>query len=133
MKTDQKIKQEIYDYIKGSDLEKAVSGVLTKRKRPLNSKKEDIVISVLANGNAQRQEAFVNVNIYVPDLNVKKNGQYEEDGERLEELEKLSADFLNVFWVGPARISLDTQRTLEVENGTEHVINNKLLYLIENI
>lgn len=133
MKTDQEIKQEIYDYIKGSALEEAVSGVLTKRKRPLNSKKEDIVISVLANGNAQRQEAFVNVNIYVPDLNVKKNGQYEEDGERLEELEKLSADFLNVFWVGPARISLDTQRTLEVENGTEHVINNKLLYLIENI
>lgn len=133
MKTDQEIKQEVYDYIKGSVLEEAVSGVLTKRKRPLNSKKEDIVISVLANGNAQRQEAFVNVNIYVPDQNVKKNGQYEEDGERLEELEKLSADFLNVFWVGPARISLDTQRTLEVENGTEHVINNKLLYLIENI
>lgn len=132
MKTDQEIKQEVYDYIKGSVLEKAVSGVLTKRKRPLNSKKEDIVISVLANGNAQRQEAFVNVNIYVPDQNVKKNGQFEEDGERLEELERLSADFLNVFWVGPARISLDTQRTLEVENGTEHVINNKLLYLIEN-
>lgn len=132
MKTDQEIKQEVYDYIKGSVLEEAVSGVLTKRKRPLNSKKEDIVISVLANVNAQRQEAFVNVNIYVPDQNVKKNGQFEEDGERLEELEKLSADFLNVFWVGPARISLDTQRTLEVENGTEHVINNKLLYLIEN-
>lgn len=132
MKTDQEIKQEVYDYIKGSVLEEAVSGVLTKRKRPLNSKKEDIVISVLANVNAQRQEAFVNVNIYVPDQNVKKNGQFEEDGERLEELERLSADFLNVFWVGPARISLDTQRTLEVENGTEHVINNKLLYLIEN-
>ena len=132
MKTDQEIKQEVYDYSKGSVLEEAVNGVLTKRKRPLNSKKEDIVISVLANVNAQRQEAFVNVNIYVPDQNVKKNGQFEEDGERLEELEKLSADFLNVFWVGPARISLDTQRTLEVENGTEHVINNKLLYLIEN-
>ena len=132
MKTDQEIKQEVYDYIKGSVLEEAVSGLLTKRKRPLNSKKEDIVISILANVNAQRQEAFVNVNIYVPDQNVKKNGQFEEDGERLEELEKLSADFLNVFWVGPARISLDTQRTLEVENGTEHVINNKLLYLIEN-
>ena len=62
MKTDQEIKQEVYDYIKGSVLEEAVNGVLTKRKRPLNSKKEDIVISVLANVNAQRQEAFVNVN-----------------------------------------------------------------------
>lgn len=133
MKTDQEIKEEIFLHIKDSVLEEAVTGTLTKRKRPLNSKNEDIVISVLANQNAQRQEAFVNVNIYVQDQNVKKNGQYEENGERLTELSRIAADFLDVFWIGPARVSLEEQRTLEAGNGTEHVINNRLLYLIENV
>ena len=133
MKTDQEIKTEIFEYIKGSTLEDTVSGVLTKRKRPLNSKCEDIVITVLANRNEQKQQAFVNVNIYVPDQNVKKNGQYEENGERIEILEKLSSEFLNVFWVGSARISLEEQHTFEAPNGVEHIINNKLLYQIENI
>lgn len=132
MKTDQEIKEELFVHIKGSALEDAVTGVLTKRKRPLNSKKEDIIISVLANQNAQRQEAFVNVNIYVQDQNVKKNGQYEENGERLTDLSRLAADFFENFWIGPARVSLEEQRVFEVENGTEHVINNRLLYLIEN-
>lgn len=133
MKTDQEIKEEIFLHIKGSVLEEAVSGIVTKRKRPLNSKDEDVIISVLANQNAQKQQAFVNVNIYVPDKNVKKNGQYEEDGERLTELSRLAADFLDVFWIGPARVSLEEQRTIESGNGTEHVINNKLLYQIENV
>lgn len=132
MKTDQEIKEEIFLHIKGSVLEEAVNGVLTKRKRPLNSKKEDIVISVLANQNAQRQEAYVNVNIYVPDQNVKENKQYEENGERLTQLSRIAADFLNVFWIGTARVSLEKQQVFEVANDTEHVINNKLLYLNEN-
>ena len=133
MKTDQEIKEEIFLHIKGSVLEDAVSGIVTKRRRPMNSKKEDIIISILANQNAQKQQALVNVNIYVPDQNVKKNGQYEEDGERLTELSRIAADFLEVFWIGPARVSLEEQRTLELPNGTEHVINNKLLYQIENL
>lgn len=132
MKTDQEIKEEIFQFINGTQLANEVSGVVTTRKRPLNSKNEDVIISVLANSNEQRQQAIVNVNIYVQDQNVKKNGQYEEDGERLGNLSRLAADILEVFWIGPARISLDTQHTIDAGNDREHVINNRLLYEIVN-
>lgn len=132
MKTDQEIKEEIYQFIKGTDLEQSVSGVLSTRKRPLNSTKEDILISILANGNRQKQQAFVNVNIYVQDQSVKKNAQLEEDGERIGQLSRIAADLFEVFWIGTARVNLEEQRVFEVENGKEHVINNRLLYQIVN-
>ena len=133
MKTDQEIKEEIFQFISGSRLADEVSGVVTTRKRPLNSKSEDVLISVLANVNEQRQQVIVNVNIYVQDQNVKKNGQYEEAGERLGYLSKIAADLMDVFWIGPARIHLQTQHTVDAGNDREHVINNRLLYEIENV
>lgn len=45
MKSDIEIKDDIYQIIKGSTLEKAVTGKLKKTRRPANSNKEDIVIS----------------------------------------------------------------------------------------
>lgn len=132
MKTDQEIKEEIFQFINGTQLANEVSGVVTTRKRPLNSKNEDVIISVLANSNEQRQQAIVNVNIYVQDQNVKKNGQYEEAGERLGLLSKMASEILNVFWIGPARIHLEAQHTIDAGNDREHVINNRLLYEIIN-
>lgn len=81
MKSDIEIKDDIYQIIKGSTLEKAVTGKLKKTRRPANSNKEDIVISILENGSGQVQEAFVNVNIYVSDD--VRDGQAEENSSRL--------------------------------------------------
>ena len=77
MKTDIDIKDDMYGIIKGSALSKAVTGKLSKTLRPAGSYKEDIVISILANNNAQLQEAYVNVNIYVKDN--ARDGQSEEN------------------------------------------------------
>jgi hypothetical protein len=125
MKTDIDIKDDIFKVIKGSDLEKAVSGKLCKTKRPADSTKEDIVISVLANQNAQIQEAYVNVNIYVAD--VERDNQYEEDTIRLRELCALCTEILHGFGQG-FTFKIDTQRVLEVTATNEHLINNKLIY-----
>lgn len=47
MKSDIEIKDDIYKHIKGSLLEKVVNGKLCKAsKRPSNSDREDIVISI---------------------------------------------------------------------------------------
>ena len=94
MKSDIEIKDDVYKIIKGSELEKAVTGKLSKTLRPLNSGKEDIVISMLDNGKGQIQEAFVNVNIYIPD-NL-RDGQAEENSVRLRQLCKLAAELLEV-------------------------------------
>ena len=126
------IKDAIYNIIKGSALEKTVTGKLSKTKRPANSDKEDIVISMLDNGSGQRQEAFVNVNIYVPD-NI-RDGQLEENTIRLRELCKISSDLL--FRCRGDGFRIDStgskQRILEVNGKDEHFINNKLLIQISN-
>ena len=126
------IKDAIYNIIKGSALEKTVTGKLSKKKRPANSDKEDIVISMLDNGSGQRQEAFVNVNIYVPD-NI-RDGQLEENTIRLRELCKISSDLL--FRCRGEGFRIDStgskQRILEVNGKDEHFINNKLLIQISN-
>lgn len=126
MKSDIDIKDDIYMFIKGSPLEDAVNGKLSKTIRPAGSSNEDIVISMLSNQNAQIQEAFVNVNIYVRDL--VRDNQTEEDTIRLRELCNLAKSLLEVGRGNDFRFILDSQRVLEVEGKSEHFINNKLLY-----
>lgn len=132
MKSDIEIKDAIYKTIKGSALEKAVTGKLSKTRRPANSDKEDIVISILDNGSGQKQEAFVNVNIYVAD-NI-RGTQAEENTIRLRKLCKMSYELLfNCRGVGFRVDSAGSkQRVLEVNGKDEHFINNKLLIQISN-
>lgn len=130
MKSDIDIKDDIYKIIKGSKLEKKVSGQLRKTIRPNNSNLEDIVISVLANNNGQMQEAYVNVNVYVPD--VLRDNQNEENSSRLRTLCQESYELLKVGRGKDFRFVLESQRVLEVNGKDEHVINNKLLYKQNN-
>ena len=126
MKTDIDIKDIVYNIVKDSELSTIVTGIVSKAGRPDGSQDEDIVISVLANQNAQEQTAFINVNIFVQDL--KKDTSFIENTIRLRELCRLSADLFNVINQGDYRITLDTQRVLEQSATNEHFINNKLLY-----
>lgn len=140
MKSDWNIKDDVYDIVIKSELAKEVTGVVKTTKRPHNSTSEDIVISVLANQMAQRQEAYVNVNVYVKDDNV--DGQYEESHERVEKLCQLCLDLFDNVRGNDFRLSIRTgdgdngggsqgQRVIEIDTG-EHVINNKLLYQVIN-
>ena len=126
MKSDIDIKDDIYEFIKGSSLEYEVTGKLSKTKRPYGSNNEDIVISVLANQNGEIQEAFVNVNIYVKDI--VRNKQSEEDTIRLRQLCNIAKNLLDVGRGNDYRFTLDSQRIMEVEGKSEHIINNRLLY-----
>ena len=48
MKSDIEIKDDVFKIIKGSILEQSVTGKLSKTRRPNNSSKEDIIISILS-------------------------------------------------------------------------------------
>jgi len=127
MKSDIAIKTDVFRHIKGSELERAVTGVVRKTgKRPHNSRKEDVVIRVLANVNGQIQTATVNVNIYVAAEIAK--GQAEEKTIRLEELCDLAGSLFDVFRGPDFRATLLEQRVYEVEGADEYVINNKIEY-----
>jgi hypothetical protein len=131
IKTEASIVTEIWKYVRGSQLASAIDGeVLKSRDRSLNSKKADIVIKPLSNRPGQRQQSYVNCNIYVPDLLDDK--QYEKDGARCDELEEIAAQVLELFHLDTARVVLDEQHTYKVENANAHVINNKLYYQIIN-
>ena len=128
MKSEAEIKSIIYTLLQNSPLKKEITGVITKRKRPLNSSKEDIVISVLASKISQLQPFILNVNLYVKDVKVKD--QHEEDSKRVEYLSKILIDFFESTKVRIGdgyMIELQEQRVFEVQDKKHHCINNKLL------
>jgi len=128
MKSDILIKDDLYKFVKASELATTVSGKICKTGvRPKGSDAEDVVISVIANQNGQLQEAAVNVNIYVKD-DVKADGQNQEATIRLRELCNVAAQILEVGSGDDFRFTLDSQRVIAVSDTQEHVINNKLIY-----
>ncbi|MDR1161269.1 MAG: hypothetical protein LBK45_02920 [Tannerellaceae bacterium] len=132
MKSDGRIKTDVYRVIKGSSLEAAVTGKLSKRGRSGKSDKEDIVISILDNGSGQIQEAFVNVNIYVPDIQDSATKEFIIHDTRVDELSELAIQLLETYNGGDFRFEIDKQRVLPVDGKNEHLINNKLLYMQSN-
>ena len=128
MKSDIEIKDDVYNVIKGSALEMAITGKLSKTGRPFGSNLEDVVVSILDNGTGQIQEAFVNVNIYVPNLKNDQTNGMEIDDIRCRELCKLASELLEVQRGDDYRFTLDKQRVMEVNGKNEHFINNRLLF-----
>lgn len=137
MKSDIDIKDDIWKVLNGSALMSEVSGSLKKTSvRPMRSRDEDVVISILANDIKQKQIAYVNVNIYVKDDDV--DGQNEEQSARLRKLCQMSFDLFENVRGKDFRLSLTDpnfecgQRVIESVGTSEHVINNKLLYQVIN-
>lgn len=134
MKTDIDIKDDVYMLVSNSALAGKVTGAISKTLRPANSRKEDVVISILANTNERPQYAFVNVNVYVPDSAVKYDvddqtvTQYEEDSARLREICNLCKELFETYVGDTYRITLDSQRVLSSSDDGAHIVNNKLLY-----
>lgn len=134
MKTDIDIKDDVYRAVADSTLATAINGVVSKTLRPANSTSEDIVISVLASQNTEIQKAYVNVNVYVPDLDIpySVNGetivQKEENTKRLRTLCNIAKELFALIIGDTYRITLDSQSVLASNTGEEHIINNKLLY-----
>ena len=129
MKNDERIKQDVQDYIFTTVIPEMVTGVVKKDRRPRNSRMEDVIISVLANENGQIQDATVNVNIYVADKPA--GNQYDPDHERLDELADVCQSAFDVFRGDGFRASLLSQRITAVEEN-EHVITNKIAYKQNN-
>ena len=97
MKSDIEIAKFVYHKIKGTDLERNVTGKLSDRGRPNKSDKEDIVISVLANeGCGQIQRAYVNVNVYVRDLWNSETKAWEKDTLRVGKLCELCKFLISI-------------------------------------
>lgn len=136
IRTDNDIKDDVYQVLLHSKLKSEVSGEIRKIQRSPASRKEDVIISILANDSPRQvQESFVNVNVYIRDLKLKANNEeyYVEDTKRTKELSRIVADVFDTAIIGESyRLTLDSQRVLAVETTHEHCINNRLLYQCVN-
>lgn len=130
MISDVEIKTDIYKCIKGSALEKEVTGVLKKTNRDSSSNKEDIIVSVLANEGVQLQTATVNVNIYVQD-NQKGADSYEENTSREKVLADMAWNLLRSIHTDKYYAAAFGQRITAV-GSNEHVINTQVEYKLLN-
>lgn len=132
MKSVEDIIDDVGAYIRATALLNEVTGRLyTDEERPINSKVEDIVVGVLANHTAERQQAYVNVNVFFADQY--RSNQYKKDRGRSKQL---CRECLNIFeddvhgdgfW-----LHLEEQTVLRIDATNEHMVNNRLLYEIVN-
>lgn len=129
MKTEQEIKQDIFDYLKPSEAISLISGRLFKESlRPMSSKAEDVVLSILSSDmSSEYQRAIVLVNVYVGDLR-RDDGEAIENCDRLRLLSGVFARVLDRFAGDGYRCTLERQQVLEVDGRGEHCISHRLLY-----
>lgn len=131
IRTDIDIKDMLWGLVKNSELSSAISGDLFKDQRPVNSDKEDIIISILArDAGYQIQEAFANINIYVPD--VKRGQEMIEDTKRLRVLSSLAASVFEYIHNGDSIVSLSSQEIFKANGIDWHIINNRLRIRFNN-
>ena len=122
----------MYGYVSSSGMKDTLGGGLYRAPRPINSDKEDMVISVLATGSGQIQPFVVNVNIYVPDI--KRGKEYILDEQRMSFLMREALKILEhgkiVHTIDGKEydmlFNLESQKIYEVNGENAHAINHKI-------
>ncbi|GAB3701436.1 hypothetical protein GCM10027592_29540 [Spirosoma flavus] len=89
----------LYQVLKGSELDTALTGTVYKQVRPNGSKLEDLVINPLAIDARQFQRGRAIANLYVPNLDVTLQGQPQQvpDMARLKELGDIAVTVLQEY------------------------------------
>lgn len=115
-----------YKSVRDSELASAVNGIVSRRSRKAGSKKEDIIVRLLAEGYiSQIQDWFVNVNIYVPYST--ETGA--EDGARVDYLASLALDALSeiIYSEENVLIKADKQTISDLSDISHTLISTRLL------
>lgn len=128
----------VWHIVNDSALKTAITGGVYKRKRPMNSNLEDVVVSAITMVNLDLQEGFLNVNIHVPNLLVGTQfGQdnTQPDHARLKELSSIAASILKEVWSedGQTHFEIQQQTVFEEEETNSHFTNIRLLFYSVNI
>ncbi len=135
MKTTLDLVDVIYTELKVGLLKDAITGIVKKNSRPVNSNKEDAIINSLPITSEQLQEAIVNVNVFVPNLNVSLSGVQNKiaDHSRLKALGRLAVDELTDGISGDYTWDVQQQTVIEDNESDSHYVNIRVQFYISNI
>lgn len=130
--TSKKVEGDFRRFLIDSDLAKGLSGqVYRNGMRPRDSRKEDAVVIFTSGLPDEIQTGVITINIYVPDLDGNGTGVLEQDGQRLEEIERAAQDWVESLTANRScyRISLrQSIHTMEEPEINQHFVVVKLGY-----
>ena len=128
-KTGSTFEKDVFNLMKQSPLKSSISGdVYREGMRPINSNKEDAVVSFMAGLDGQIQSGVLNINVYVPDIN---NGTEDrlKNIKRCNEIESLCSDIVESLKLDGYRFSLAAIiQTFKSQEIDQHFINVKLKF-----
>jgi len=133
MKTTYDIQNILYKVLSSStNITETITGGVYK-KRPLNSKQEDIIVGSLPVGNDDIQRAVGNVNIHVPNLIIDVNGVQDNSQpnlKRLNEITRLAWGLLDESYYEGYWFYVQQQSIFE--EGNEHYSNIRIEFYSVN-
>lgn len=103
-----------------------LTGSIYPLNRPLNSAKEDVVVSTLALNADQMQEGVVNVNVHVPNLKI--DGDITQPNlPRFETIVEAALDLLDDNWITDCNYSIEEPGTVQ-RDGNNWFCNIRLRF-----
>lgn len=126
---------DIEDYLYGlfdgsAELKAAITGGIYKGdERPDDSKLEDVVINTITTTQEfTPQKAVSNVNIYVPNINIKTGGQNQKKANRtrLKELSVMAAGILRGASIEGLTFWITNQVTVKDPDINQHFVNLRI-------
>jgi len=132
-KTERDIEDDFYFMVKASELPGIVQGKLYKKdERPFNSRAEDIIVGFLSGLDGQTQDGYININIYVPNVNVgSPDGKKKPNKSRIKVIQTKLLEFTESIAEGNSEYDVErdsTIQTFETEDLEQVMVNAKLYY-----
>ena len=133
--TEYDLEDYIYRLLAASEVKTTIGGsVYHERLRPADSKAEDVCVNVMSfNATARPYTAYVNINAYVPYINVSNGGAKQQVPDRVRL--KAIAAAIDTFIRGASTqdVPIAVERTSELEyDGVSQTCYNTLIYCILN-
>lgn len=123
------VEKDVLDLAYESGFEDAINGsIYLEGARPINSDKEDIVVSFMTGLDGQIQTGVVNINIYISNID-NGSGVFVKDTKRCREMEVIANTIVKSFKHSDYIFSLGAMiKTFRDEDIEQHFVNVKLKF-----
>lgn len=130
--TASQVQGDVYQFLKGSDLAKSLSGEVYRRGyRPRDSRLEDAEVIFTTGLPGEIERGVVTINIYCPDIDPYNDGVYVENGQRISEIEKAADNWVKTLVAGRSNYLFSLKEAIHSTSDAEtrqHFVVIKLNY-----